>query len=76
MKHLEITKKIHQEYGFPCWSIINVLKLNNYNYEASLKRLKEIYCIIGDHPNIVIKRNEEKLKEEIKSFCNIKKRER
>lgn len=54
---------------------MSVLKLNNYNYEVALKYLKEMYCIIGDHPDIVIKRNEERLKEKINFFCNIKESE-
>jgi len=55
-----------RKYGFPMKSIIYALELYNNDYDMTLKRLTEIYDIIGDNPDIVIKRNEEKLINEVK----------
>lgn len=37
----------------------------NNDEDKAVERLIEIYNVIGDHPNVVIKRNIEKFKKEI-----------
>ncbi len=75
-------KKIRKQYNFPIWIIKKALEYYNGDEDAAIKRLIEIYRAIGDHPDIVVKRNiEEFIKEiqyskienklqEIKKFLN------
>lgn len=62
---IEQIKKIRNQYGFPIWLINEALKYYNNDEDKTVKRLIEIYNVIGDHPNVVIKRNIEKFKKEI-----------
>lgn len=63
---IEQIKKIRNQYGFPIWLINEVLKYYNNDEDKTVKRLKEIYCAAGDHPDIYIKRSIEKFMKEIK----------
>ena len=62
---IEQIKKIRNRYGFPIWIIYEALKYYNNDENKAVERLIEIYNVIGDHPNVVIKRNIEKFKKEI-----------
>lgn len=64
--HQKILTKIHKETGCPCWAIIGCLKLCDYDYNKTIKMLKEIYFVIGDNPDSVVKRREKELKERMK----------
>lgn len=63
---IEQIKKIRNQYGFPIWLINEALKYYNNNEDKTVKRLKEIYCAAGDHPDIYIKRSIKKFMKEIK----------
>jgi len=63
---IEQIKNIRNQYGFPIWLIYEALKYYNNDEDKVVKRLIEIYNAIGDHPNVVIKRNIEKFMKEIK----------
>lgn len=64
-QRIELLKKIRNRYGFPIWLINEGLKYYNNDEDKVTERLIEIYNAIGDHPNVVIKRNIEKFKKEI-----------
>lgn len=64
-QRMELLKKIRNRYGFPIWLINEALKYYNNDEDKTVERLIEIYNAIGDHPNVVIKRNIEKFKKEI-----------
>lgn len=64
-KRIELLKKIRNQYGFPVWLINEALKYYNNDEDKVIERLIEIYNAIGDHPNVVVKRNIEKFKKEI-----------
>lgn len=64
-KRIELLKNIRNQYGFPIWLINEALKYYNNDEDKAVKRLNEIYCAAGDHPDVVIKRNIEKFKKEI-----------
>ena len=63
---IEQIKKIRNQYGFPIWLINEALKYYNNDEDKTVKRLKEIYCAAGDHPDIYIKRSIEKFIKEVK----------
>ena len=63
---IEQIKKIRNQYGFPIWLINEALKYYNNDEDKTIKKLVEIYSAIGDHPDIVIKRNIEKFIKEVK----------
>lgn len=65
-KRIELLKNIRNQYGFPIWLINEALKYYNDDEDKAVKRLKEIYCAAGDHPDIYIKRSIEKFMKEIK----------
>lgn len=64
MKNYELVniKALHG-YGFPLWAVKTALKVNDGNTDKALKLLEETYSVMGDHPDKVIKRNEDRLKE-------------
>lgn len=62
---MEQIKKIKSQYGFPIWLIYEALKYYNNDEDKVIERLIEIYNVIGDHPNVIVKRNIEKFKKEI-----------
>lgn len=64
-QRIELLKKIRNRYSFPIWLIYEALKYHNNDEDKAVERLIEIYNAIGDHPDIVIKRNIEKFKKEI-----------
>lgn len=64
-KQIEQIKKIRNRYGFPIWLISEALKYYDNDEDKAVERLIEIYNVIGDHSNVVIKRNIEKFKKEI-----------
>ena len=66
MNEKEIINQIHNMTGCPYWSIIGCLKLCDYDPEKTMEMLKGIYCVIGDNPDVVIKRREKELKEKLK----------
>ena len=62
---IEQIKNIRTQYGFHIWLINEALKYYNNDEDKAIERLIEIYNVIGDHPNVVIKRNIDKFKKEI-----------
>lgn len=65
-QRIKLLKNIRNQYGFPIWLINEALKYYNNDEDKTVKRLIEIYNVIGDHPNVVVKRNIEKFMKEIK----------
>lgn len=61
----EQIKKIRKQYGFPLWLIKEALEYYDKDEDKAIEKLIEIYSVIGDHPDVVIKRNIEKFKKEI-----------
>jgi len=59
-------KKIREKYDFPVWLIKEALEYYGGDEDKTIKKLIEIYSAIGDHPDIVIKRNIEKFIKEVK----------
>jgi hypothetical protein len=66
----KIITQIHNKTGCPYWSIIGCLKLCDYDSEKTMEMLKGIYCVIGDNPDVVIKRREKELEEKLKENKN------
>lgn len=64
-QRIELLKIIRNRYGFPIWLINEALKYYNNDEDKVIERLIEIYNAIGDHPNVVVKRNIEKFKKDI-----------
>lgn len=58
-------KKIREKYDFPIWLIKETLEYYDGDEDKTVKKLIEIYRAIGDHPDIVIKKNIEKFMQEI-----------
>ena len=58
-------KKIRKQYGFPLWLIIEAIEYYDGDEDKTIKKLTEIYRAIGDHPDVVIKKNIEKFMQEI-----------
>ena len=61
-------KKIRKQYGFPLWLIKEALEYYNEDEDKAIEKLIEIYSAVGDHPNVVIKRNIDNFIEEITTF--------
>lgn len=59
-------KKIRKQYGFPIWITKEVLEYYDGDEDKTIKKLIEIYYIIGDHPDVVVKRNVKNFIEEIR----------
>ena len=58
-------KKIREKYDFPIWLIKEALEYYGGDEDATIKKLIEIYRAIGDHPDVVVRRNIEKFMEEV-----------
>ena len=58
-------KKIREKYDFPIWLIKEALEYYDGDEDATIKKLIETYRAIGDHPDVVIKKNIEKFMQEI-----------
>lgn len=65
MKLIDKIKAIRERYGYPIHLTKEVLNYYDGDIDKATEKLNEIYNAIGDHPNVVIKRNIEKFKEEI-----------
>ena len=63
-------KKIRKQYGFPIWIIKEALEYYDGDEDKTIKKLIEIYYIIGDHPDVVVKRNIKNFIEEIRGRNN------
>ena len=63
-------KKIRKQYGFPIWIIKEALEYYDGDEDKTIKKLIEIYYIIGDHPDVVVKRNVKNFIEEIRRRKN------
>jgi hypothetical protein len=61
-------KKIRKQYGFPLWLIKEALEYYDEDEDKAIEKLIEIYSAVGDHPDIVIKRNINNFIEEITTF--------
>ena len=61
-------KKIRKQYGFPLWLIREALEYYDEDENKAIDKLIEIYNVIGDHPDVVVKRNVENFIEEITTF--------
>ena len=59
---LVIIKQIQEITHCPIWAIEKCLELEQNNINKTLERLRDIYFIIGDNPNKVIKQREKELK--------------
>ena len=59
---LVIIKQIQEITHCPIWAIEKCLELEQNNINKTLKRLRDIYFVIGDNPNEVIKQREKELK--------------
>lgn len=61
----EKIKRIRSQDNFPIWIIKEALEYYDGDEDKTIKKLIEIYRAIGDHPDVVIKKNIEKFKKEI-----------
>ena len=61
----EKIKRIRSQDNFPIWLIKEALEYYNGDEDKTVKKLIEIYRAIGDHPDVVIKKNIEKFMQEI-----------
>lgn len=61
-------KKIRKQHGFPLWLIKESLEYYDEDEDKAIKKLIEIYSAIGDHPDVVIRRNIDNFIEEITTF--------
>lgn len=68
--YLEQIKFLRLHTGAPIWAIAACLKLNNFSTVKALDELVELYSVFGDHPDIVVKQNEEKLRKRLKEAGN------
>ena len=55
-------KQIQEITHCPIWVIEKCLELEQNNINKTLERLRDIYFVIGDNPNEVIKQREKELK--------------
>ena len=60
-------KKIRKQYGFPLWLIREALEYYDEDENKAIDKLIEMYSAIGDHPDIVVKRNIENFMNEVRS---------
>lgn len=65
---LEKIKYLREKTNCPYWAIKCCLILNDYDVDKAYKDIASIYYIIGDYPDIAVKRNEEELKERMKRY--------
>ena len=61
----EKIKRIRSQDNFPIWIIKEALEYYDGDEDKTIKKLIEIYYVIGDHPDVVIKKNIEKFMKEI-----------
>ena len=61
----EKIKRIRSQDNFPIWIIKEALEYYDGDEDKTIKKLIEIYRAIGDHPDVVIKKNIEKFMKEI-----------
>ena len=61
----EKIKRIRSQDNFPIWIIKEALEYYDGDENKTIKKLIEIYRAIGDHPDVVIKKNIEKFMQEI-----------
>ena len=61
----EKIKRIRSQDNFPIWIIKEALEYYDGDEDKAVKKLIEIYRAIGDHPDVVIRRNIEKFMEEV-----------
>ena len=61
----EKIKRIRSQDNFPIWLIKETLEYYDGDEDKTVKKLIEIYRAIGDHPDVVIKKNIEKFMQEI-----------
>lgn len=61
----EKIKRIRSQDNFPIWIIKEALEYYDGDEDKTIKKLIEIYYVIGDHPDVVIKKNIEKFMQEI-----------
>lgn len=61
-------KAIRERYGYPIWLIKEILNYYDGDIDKTTEKLNEIYSAIGDHPDVVVKRNTENFIEEITTF--------
>ena len=61
----EKIKRIRSQDNFPIWIIKEALEYYDGDEDKTVKKLIEIYRAIGDHPDVVVRRNIEKFMEEV-----------
>lgn len=64
----EQIKKIKSQYDFPIWLIKETLEYHNGDGDKAFEELRKIYSAVGDHPDVVIRRNIDNFIEEITTF--------
>lgn len=68
MNENAIIFRIRKLRKYPIWAIAACLELNDYDDVKALEELDSMYSVMGDHPEIVIKREEQKLRERLNKF--------
>ena len=61
----EKIKRIRSQDNFPIWIIKEALEYYDGDEDKTVKKLIEIYRAIGDHPDVVIRKNIDSFIEEI-----------
>lgn len=67
-KSLSKIKYLRERTGCPYWAIECCLITNDYDTDKAYKELIDIYNCFGDHPEVVVKRSEQALKERTKKY--------
>lgn len=61
-KYIENIKRLREMTHYPIWAIKKCLILEQNDINKAFARLRDIYFVMGDHPDKVIKFEEEKLR--------------
>lgn len=61
----EKIKRIRSQDNFPIWIIKEALEYYDGDEDKTVKKLTKIYRAIGDHPDVVIRKNIDSFIEEI-----------
>jgi len=67
MKLIDKIKAIRGRYGYPIHLTKEVLNYYDGDIDKATEKLNEIYGAIGDHPDVVVKRNIENFMNEVHS---------
>ena len=67
MKLIDKIKAIRERYGYPIQLTKEALNYYDGDIDKATEKLNEIYSAIGDHPDVVVKRNIENFMNEVRS---------